>query len=56
MQDLLSLLPWPALVAGGVALPVAVLLVTTQHRHGHLSIDSTLGVQKGNTGTYLARR
>lgn len=46
MQNFLSLLPWPALGAGGVALLVAVLLVRTQHWHGHLSMDSTFGVQK----------
>ncbi|MGH8848971.1 MAG: MraY family glycosyltransferase, partial [Polaromonas sp.] len=45
----MSLLPWPALVAGGVALLVALLLVVTQHWHGHLSMDSTLGVQKVHT-------
>ncbi|UUZ76155.1 hypothetical protein LP414_33125 [Polaromonas sp. P1(28)-13] len=46
MQNVLSLLPWPALMAGGVALLVAVLLVVTQHWHGHLSMDSTFGVQR----------
>ncbi|UUZ63752.1 glycosyltransferase [Polaromonas sp. P1-6] len=45
----MSLLPWPALVAGGVALLAAVLLVATQHWHGHLSMDSTFGVQKVHT-------
>ena len=49
MQNFLSLLPWSALVAGGVALLVAILLVSTQHLHGHLSMDSTYGVQKFHT-------
>ena len=49
MQNFLSLLPWSALVAGGVAVLVAILLVATQHWHGHLSTDSTLGVQKFHT-------
>ena len=42
--DLLS-----ALVAGSVALLVALLLVRTQHWHGHLSMDSDQGVQKFHT-------
>ena len=46
MQNFLSLLPWSALLAGGVALTEAMLLVATQHHHGHLSMDSTPGVQK----------
>ena len=50
MQNLDILVPWwPALVAGGVALLVAVLLVATQQWHGHLSTDSTFGVQKFHT-------
>lgn len=49
MQNTLTLLPWPALVAGGVALLVAVLLVATQRWHGHLSMDSEEGVQKFHT-------
>ena len=48
MQNALSFLPWPALVAGGVALLVAVLLLGTQRWHGHLSMDSTFGVQKAH--------
>ena len=48
MQNALSILPWPALVAGCVALLVAVLLVVTQRWHGHLSMDSTFGVQKAH--------
>ena len=46
MQNTFSFLPWPALIAGGVALLVAVLLLGTQRWHGHLSMDSTFGVQK----------
>ena len=46
MQNFLSLLPWAAILAGGVALMAAMLLVSTQHHHGHFSMDSTLGVQK----------
>jgi UDP-N-acetylmuramyl pentapeptide phosphotransferase/UDP-N-acetylglucosamine-1-phosphate transferase len=50
MQNLVTHLSWwPALVAGGMALLVAVLLVVTQQWHGHLSTDSTLGVQKFHT-------
>lgn len=45
MQSLSSLFSWPALVAGAVSLLVAVGLVRTQHWHGHLGMDSTLGVQ-----------
>ena len=48
MQNALSFLPWPALVAGGVSLMVAVLLLGTQRWHGHLSMDSTFGVQKAH--------
>lgn len=36
-------------MAGGVALLVALLLVCTQHWHGHLSMDSEEGVQKFHT-------
>ena len=46
MQNLLSIVSWPVLVAGTVAFLVAMLLVKTQHWHGHLSMDSTFGVQK----------
>ena len=53
MQNFVTLLPWPALLpallAGGVALLVAMLLVRTQHRHGHLSMDSSFGVQRFHT-------
>ena len=50
MQNFVILLDWwPALVAGGVALLVAVLLVATQKWHGHLSTDSIFGVQKFHT-------
>lgn len=46
MQSLLDPLLGPAIVAGAVALLVAVGLVRTQQWHGHLSLDSTFGVQK----------
>ena len=36
-------------MAGSVALLVALLLVRTQHWHGHLSMDSDQGVQKFHT-------
>ncbi|MDR3453495.1 MAG: glycosyltransferase [Rhodoferax sp.] len=49
MQNFISLLPWPALTAGAVALLAALLLVLTQHWHGHLSMDGTDGVQKFHT-------
>lgn len=49
MQDLLTDLPWAALVGGSVALSVAVLLVATSRWHGHLSMDSSVGVQKVHT-------
>ena len=49
MQNFVSLLPWPALFAGGMALVAAVLLVVTQRWHGHLSMDSSDGVQKFHT-------
>ena len=49
MQNLLISLPWPALVAGGIALLVALLLVATQNWHGHFSMDSVFGVQKFHT-------
>ena len=49
MQNFLMSLPWPALTAGLAALLVAVLLVGTQHLHGHLSMDSDFGVQKFHT-------
>lgn len=38
-----------ALIAGSMALLVASVLVRTQHLHGHLSMDSDLGVQKFHT-------
>lgn len=49
MQSLLDLIPLSALAAGGMALLVALLLVRTQDWHGHLSMDSELGVQKFHT-------
>ncbi|WP_084181283.1 MraY family glycosyltransferase [Polaromonas glacialis] len=38
-----------AFIAGSTALLVALLLVRTQHWHGHLSMDSDEGVQKFHT-------
>jgi UDP-N-acetylmuramyl pentapeptide phosphotransferase/UDP-N-acetylglucosamine-1-phosphate transferase len=49
MQNLLIHIPLPALMAGGVSLAVAVLLVLTQRWHGQWSMDSTQGVQKFHT-------
>ena len=49
MQNLASFYIYPALLAGCVSLAVALLLVFTQHWHGHLSMDSTVGVQKFHT-------
>lgn len=49
MQMLLNSAINPALMAGGVALLVALLLVLTQKWHGHLSMDSHEGVQKFHT-------
>lgn len=49
MQSLFHIALLPALVAGCVSLLIAMLLVRTQHWHGHLSMDSTLGVQKFHT-------
>ena len=49
MQILLNTDLFSALLAGSVALLVALLLVRTQHWHGHLSMDSDQGVQKFHT-------
>ena len=46
MQDLLSIVFWPVLIGGSVTFLVAMLLVQTQHWHGHLTMDSTFDVQK----------
>ena len=46
MQTVFSLFFWPPVMAGGIAFLVVILLVVTQHWHGHLSTDSTFGVQK----------
>jgi UDP-N-acetylmuramyl pentapeptide phosphotransferase/UDP-N-acetylglucosamine-1-phosphate transferase len=37
---------WPFAVALGCALAVSVLLVLTKEHHGHLTLDSDIGVQK----------
>jgi UDP-N-acetylmuramyl pentapeptide phosphotransferase/UDP-N-acetylglucosamine-1-phosphate transferase len=49
MQNFMNLDLLAALVAGSAALLVALLLVRTQHWHGHLSMDSDEGVQKFHT-------
>jgi len=49
MQTLINANLFSALMAGSVALLVAMLLVRTQHLHGHLSMDSDQGVQKFHT-------
>jgi len=46
MQNFLTTFPMAALWAGAVSFVVALLLVRTQHWHGHLSMDIALGVQK----------
>ena len=46
MQNFVSLMTWPVVIACGVSLLVALLVVSTQHWHGHFSMDSTFGVQK----------
>ncbi|MDB5886588.1 MAG: UDP-N-acetylmuramyl pentapeptide phosphotransferase/UDP-N-acetylglucosamine-phosphate transferase, partial [Polaromonas sp.] len=46
MQTLLSFNPLPALVAFGVALAGALLLVLTQCWHGRHTMDSHEGIQK----------
>ena len=46
MQNILYVHLFPALVAGGVSLLVALLLVLTKHLHGRFSMDSCMGVQK----------
>ena len=49
MQVIFDSVALPALLAGGVSLLTAVLLVLTQRWHGHLSMDSDQGVQKFHT-------
>ena len=49
MQTLVSFIPLPALMAGGVALFAALLLVATQSWHGHHTMDSDKGIQKFHT-------
>lgn len=47
--EIVGLLGTPALVGGAAAFAVAVALVLTKHRHGHLSMDTQIGVQKFHT-------
>ena len=49
MQAIFSFIPLPALVAGSVALLVALLLVASQGWHGHYTMDSAEGIQKFHT-------
>jgi UDP-N-acetylmuramyl pentapeptide phosphotransferase/UDP-N-acetylglucosamine-1-phosphate transferase len=49
MQAISDLFVLSALMAGGIAFLVAVLLVCTQRWHGHLSMDSHEGIQKFHT-------
>lgn len=49
MQALLSFIPLPALLAFGVALAAALLLVLTQCWHGRHTMDSHEGIQKFHT-------
>lgn len=49
MQFLLSFIPLSALMAGGTALLMAVLLVLTQRWHGCHTMDWTQGIQKFHT-------
>lgn len=49
MLDILGFIPLPALVAGCVALLVALLLVVTQGWHGRHTMDSDEGIQKFHT-------
>ena len=49
MQTFFTTGLFSALMAGSVALLVAILLVRTQNWHGHLSMDSEHGVQKFHT-------
>ena len=39
----------PLLVGGGVSFLVSILIVLTQRFHGHLSVDSHIGIQKFHT-------
>ena len=41
--------PTPLVVATSCALAVSLFLVLTKHQHGHLTMDSTIGVQKFHT-------
>ena len=49
MQAILSFIPLPALVAGSVALLVALVLVASQGWHGRYTMDSVKGIQKFHT-------
>ena len=49
MQAIFSFISLPALVAGSVALLVALLLVASQGWHGDYTMDSATGIQKFHT-------
>jgi UDP-N-acetylmuramyl pentapeptide phosphotransferase/UDP-N-acetylglucosamine-1-phosphate transferase len=49
MTNLLNLIPMAALASAVVSLLVAMLLVKTEHLHGHWSHDTDFGVQKIHT-------
>jgi len=49
MQAILSFIPLPVLVSGGVALLVALVLVASQGWHGRYTMDSVKGIQKFHT-------
>lgn len=49
MQTFLNFIPLSALLAGGVALLVALLLVVTKGWHGYHTMDSDKGIQKFHT-------
>ena len=46
---LVSLVPLPVLMAGSMALLVAIALVLSQNWHGHYTMDSASGIQKCHT-------
>jgi UDP-N-acetylmuramyl pentapeptide phosphotransferase/UDP-N-acetylglucosamine-1-phosphate transferase len=49
MQNFFTTFSMAAISAGAVSFVVALLLVRTQHWHGHLSMDFSIGVQKVHT-------
>lgn len=49
MTDLLGLLPFSSFAAAGLSLLVTLLVLVTLPWHGHLSLDSTFGVQRNHS-------